>query len=532
MKINPNIRKWVLLSAIMAVAIFFRFYKLGSTPPGLYPDIAVNGMDAIHSIQNHHFNLFYLANNGREGLIMWLDALSMLIVGVKIIALKIPAAIIGVLTVLGVYLLSRKIFEKRSETIALFATFIIATSFWHTNFSRIGFRAIMVPFFILFSMYFLWKAFLEKRISMAIVSGLFFGLGFYTYISVRMAAPLYFCILAIWFLNLRNEKKKFVQICMASLISAFIVALPLIWYFITHPADFLGRAEQTSVLASSRPAEALLSSFISHLAMFNVYGDPNWRHNLPGQPELIWVVGVMFAFGVVIIVLNIIKSIKIREYSTELCSYSLLILWFIFLLLPGILSNEGIPHSLRTIGVIPPVMIIASVGGVSLYDWFKPQFNKYVLITTTILVLLLILVQNYVLYFIIWSNNSNVSSQYTKNFVDTGNLAASFDPQFYHRIIIVNANGVMEDNIPLPAQTAMFMIESWCSKNSRQRLPAIKDCAQPDYVMPKDISSIRNEKDTVIFLMNTNEDMFKTLSALFTNGIIATKNGAQYFEIP
>jgi len=81
---------------------FFRFYRLNSVPPGLYPDIAINGNDALLSLQTGEYKLFYPENNGREGLMMWLDAASMAIFGINVLALKIPAAIAGVLTVFGI----------------------------------------------------------------------------------------------------------------------------------------------------------------------------------------------------------------------------------------------------------------------------------------------------------------------------------------------------------------------------------------------------------------------------------------------
>ena len=53
---------------IVVVAAFFRLYDIRSIPPGLYPDEAMDGNNALEVIQTGHFQVFYVEDNGREGL--------------------------------------------------------------------------------------------------------------------------------------------------------------------------------------------------------------------------------------------------------------------------------------------------------------------------------------------------------------------------------------------------------------------------------------------------------------------------------
>ena len=131
-----------LLIFILAIAAFFRLWKLNEIPPGLYPDVAINGNEALESLKTGNFKLFYPENNGREGLMMWLIALSFSIFGVSIWSIKVVAAIIGIFTVLGLYLLNKELFNNPTiqqsnnpTIIALISSFFLAISFWHTNFS-------------------------------------------------------------------------------------------------------------------------------------------------------------------------------------------------------------------------------------------------------------------------------------------------------------------------------------------------------------------------------------------------------------
>ena len=139
---------------VVAIAIFFRFWQITSIPMGLYPDEAMNGVDALDSLKSGNFSVFYPNNNGREGMIIWLDALAIKAFGITPWALRVFPALAGVLAVLGLYFLLKELFEIR---IALAGSFFMATGFWAMLFSRIGFRAsLMIPF-ILFALYFFYS---------------------------------------------------------------------------------------------------------------------------------------------------------------------------------------------------------------------------------------------------------------------------------------------------------------------------------------------------------------------------------------
>lgn len=111
---NKKLVSVVFLLIILAIAAFFRLWQLDKIPPGLYPDVAMNGNDALDTLAANNFKLFYPENNGREGLFMWLIAFSFLIFGPSVWAIKIVAATFGILTVLGTYLLTKELFKKRA----------------------------------------------------------------------------------------------------------------------------------------------------------------------------------------------------------------------------------------------------------------------------------------------------------------------------------------------------------------------------------------------------------------------------------
>ena len=526
-----NKKALALLIFILFFAVFFRLWKLNEIPPGLYPDVAINGNEVLETLKTGNFKLFYPENNGREGLMMWFIALSFSIFGVSIWSIKIVAAIIGILTVLGFYLLTKELFQTtnyklQTTNLALLASFFLATSFWHTDFSRIGFRAILLPFVLVFSFYFLLKGFRQKRPLNIIISGIFFGLGFYTYISFRFAILMLPVVLIPYWLIYKRERlqKKFLLSTFYFLLSIFIVALPIGIYFIQNPQDFVGRATPISVFATENPIKELVKSLILHLGMFNFYGDANWRHNFSGSPMLPWPLGILFLIGLILSFKEIFKKSNYQNKNYQLLStYYFLLTTFFAMLLPGILTYEGIPHSLRVIGVIPVVYIFVAVGGLKVYQFFNQNTNKKkLLIIASILFLVAMGFSEFNKYFFDWGENKKVEGAFTQRFVEEGKFLNSL-PENIQKYVIVNESGapvLWPDGIPMPAQTIMFIENIKYGK------------IQSTYLLPEDLNQIKiDNKGMVILPMKYDQGLFNELSRKFPGGKIEEKEGFSIYKV-
>src|SRR3989344_6752902 len=93
---SPKTRRWVFLLILLA-AVFFRTYQLDSVPPGLYPDEAMNGNDALEALEGAPpaggFKVYYPNNNGREGLYNNLTAVAFKLFGADVVTLKLVAVL-------------------------------------------------------------------------------------------------------------------------------------------------------------------------------------------------------------------------------------------------------------------------------------------------------------------------------------------------------------------------------------------------------------------------------------------------------
>ncbi len=497
-----------LLVLIMIIAGFFRLYHITTTPPGLYPDEAMDGTNAQQAIQTGDYKVFYLENNGREGLFMNIQTLFLRFFAVnEPWVLRLPSAIFGILTVLGIYFLAREMFSVR---VGLLSAFLTAVNFWHINFSRISFRAIMAPFFAVWAFYLLLAAFRQLKkdndehrvgskilcglsfnaIAFTIVGGIIYGLGFYSYISYRITP-----LLLLLFIPFFAKEKEFWKVMGTFLIATFFVALPIGIYFLQHPADFMGRTTQVSVFSSASPLGSLAINTVKTLGMFNFAGDWNWRHNYSGSPELFWPVGFLFVVGIIVGIWKTFK-IKIQEMSEtwlvrQRFSFLFVFLFFFLAMLPVVISNEGIPHALRSILMIPPVMILCGIGGIAAYDWLKKYERGYWSRSTvaflTAFAAAFIISNAYQTYFIAWANNPNVQGAFAADYVALGRKLNSL-PVDIPKYVVVDTGGVLINGIPMPAQTVMFITNTFLTEGQKAK--------NIHYVLPDQEKTIPNGAET------------------------------------
>ncbi len=504
--------KFGILIFILIIAAFFRLHNLENLPPGLYPDEAMNGNNALEALATGEFKTFYPENNGREGLFINIQALFVNFLGNEPWVLRFPGALFGILTVLGIYFLTRELFREnpKGEIIALLAAFFLATSFWHINFSRVGFRAITAPFWLTWGLYFLLVSFRRAKegrwpVFCAATAGIVYGLGFHSYIAYRATPALIIAVAAIHWIKNRPARREIAAAFAVFSAFAVLAALPLLVYFLDHPGDFFGRTTQVSVFASPTPLKDLTWNAVKTAAMFNFVGDFNWRHNYAGRPALFWPVGAMFLIGVFLAVKAVIHEIKTMfgrngfnfehyplkffESKTNVSSASFTALvWLGAAALPVIVSNEGLPHALRAILMAPPAFILAAMAAGWLYQkevenvpkMFSPAAQKAI-ITGAWLIAFLLAAEVYTAYFLSWGSNPNTAGAFAKNYVEIGKELNAL-PKERPKYVIVEAGGVEVRGVPMPAQTVIFITDTFTPEKQKEK--------NVFYVLPKDKNKI------------------------------------------
>jgi hypothetical protein len=237
-----------------------------------------------------------------------------------------------------------------------------------------------------------------------------------------------------------------------------------------HPADFFGRTSQISVASSGSPLATVAANIVKTALMFNGRGDANWRHNLSGAPELWWPVGILFLFGVILSLFSLFKK-ESRDgnrgtgmdgFSNRESRFTILFLfaWLVIGSLPEILSNDGIPHALRSLLMVIPVTVFAAIGGVWTYDLVTKKWSGRWRNALLALLIAASVSAAYVMYFKVWAENSNVPGAFNADYVAIGNAVNAL-PTGVQKYVVVYAGGVTDYGIPTPAMPVMFVTHSF-----------------------------------------------------------------------
>lgn len=439
----------IALAIILLFAFFVRIYHIESIPAGLYPDEAANGVDALHAIETGDFGLFYPANFGREGLFINLQAVSIAFLGNTVTGLKLWSILFGTFAVLGIYFLGKELFHRRAA--GLIAAFMLATSYWAVNFSRIGFRAIMTTFLLSFSFYFFFRGLRTRALRDFLFSGLIFGLGLHTYIAFRVAPLILIILLPALLLSYESFLKRFWKHGLAFALGAFIAAAPMLYhFFVSHPEDFASRSSHISVLSPEVNHGdlwgTLAKTFSASLIKYNFFGDQNWRHNYPPYPILDPFVGTFFLAGFLYVIWQTVTLLgrRIREgdRDTRLVTNVFLLGAFFVMLMPEFLTNESLPHALRSIGTQMPVFLMAALPAFWLArKALRSQAGARVaFLSILVIALSLSAAFNLIKYFAFFGNSPQAAASFNENYTDMGRYLLTL-PDDIHKYVLVEEKG-------------------------------------------------------------------------------------------
>ena len=457
-------RRLLLLLLIVGVAAFLRFSQIGTLPPGLFPDEAMNGNDGLQSIETGHFRVFYPQNGGREGLFLNIQAGFVYLFGNEAWVLRLPSAIFGALTVLALYFLARKLF---SPAVGLLASFFLATSFWHIMFSRIGLRAVSSGFFLSWAAYLLLDGLDRAREGRAcrgrmIWAGAVYGLGFHTYIAYRVTPALILPVLVYYFIDARKTGwlaawREAVAVYAAA---AALVVAPLAIYFARNPEAFAHRSAEVSVLRAPRPFLEILINIRKIAQMIFFRGDYDWGHNIALRPEVFWPVALLFALGVAL------GCVALYRRERRWFAYAVALLWLVLAAVPAVLSIENMPNSLRAILMLPALCMLAAAGAEWICVALAARFRSRWLRVGGAAVLLALCYEPYHSYFAVWAANPQVGQAFNAAGAD---IAARINamPRTAAKNVVVVAPG-LGLGMPPAAQTVMFLTRSYTQRQQRE----------------------------------------------------------------
>ena len=359
----------VLLALALAVGPL-RFYRLSELPLGLHNDEGAHGINALQVLQGDHA-AFFPDNHGREGLIVYAIALSISFLGRTELAIRLPTALASAGSVFVLFWLGQVLFGRDEETgqatpwrgllVGGVGAGLLAVSLGQTIIGRTAMRGNFLPLLLSLCLALLWQGWRRRSWWQVVSAGFFAGLLPYTYIPARFV-PFLFFLFGLSFLSpfgpvtRERIRSELPWVAVFAGVTG-LVAAPIVIHFILQPEHFFSRSSQLLVFQTERSLGFPLSAFIvntwEHLLALGFRGDPVWQRNFPGRPMLTLWETFFFWLG------SIMAVWRWRRQP----AYRLLFLWFWILLLPAMLSTDNtVPNTLRMIGAVPAIYLLAAVG--------------------------------------------------------------------------------------------------------------------------------------------------------------------------
>jgi 4-amino-4-deoxy-L-arabinose transferase-like glycosyltransferase len=413
-------RKTLIISGIIILAVFLRFYKLGQVPPALNWDETAQGYNAYSLLKtgkDEHQKAFphrYLISFGdyKPPLYTYLTVPSISVFGVNAFAVRFISALAGVLTVYATFFLTEEILHKKDKAakiVPFLAAFLLAASPWHIQLSRAAYEANLATLLTTTGVLFLLKGLKKKKF--LFVSAFLFALSFYTFNTPRVFVPLLgLAFISVFHRSIWKHKKGFIP---AAVLFLLIVA-PLVPHLLSEEGRL--RFREVNIFADIRPLQQaherravdnnqwwsrilhnrrfvygrlFLKHYFDHFKTDYLFfkGDRNPRFSSQD-------VGQMYLISLPFLILGALHFFKERDKRI-----TFLFLWLLTAIIPAATARET-PHALRTEVILPTFQIITAYGIYQL--WQKLKNNKQIIQTATIglyLSFVFYFMHNYIIHF-------------------------------------------------------------------------------------------------------------------------------------
>ena len=425
-------RNKIVLFIIIFIAVFLRFFHLGTNPPSLTWDEVAWGYNAysIGIDGKDEFGRFlpydYLESFGdfKPPVYAYLTVLPVKIFGLNEFAVRFPSALFGTLTVLMTYFLTRRIFDIKSEyrisksetnskaqnkndkkvlnlvnsnfdivsnfgfsalNLPLIAASLLAISPWHIMLSRAAFEANVATFFLVAGVWLFLEAVQRKR-WLIILSVLCFVAAFNTFNTSRIVGPVLFIGLSIAFWKELFAMKK--SVIIAAILGLFLM-LPVLPFIFTPQASL--RFKEVNIFSNieiiirtnqeiANDGNTWWSKILHNRRL--AYGREYLNHYFDNlSPFFLFIqgdgnpkfstqsVGQLYVFELPFLIAGILFLIRKREKNWWIIPF-----WLLVGIIPAATARET-PHALRIETTLPMFQILVAYGIMNTFVLIKKYKN-------------------------------------------------------------------------------------------------------------------------------------------------------------
>lgn len=396
----------IILVLILSFALALRVWGIGSVPVSLFGDevdVGYHAYSIYKTGRDYSGNILPLHLKSLADYKTPLYAYSIIptiaIFGISPLGVRLPAALFGVLGIYFLYLLIIVIFKNKN--LALLSAFLLTVSPWHIHYSRWGFEGTLMLTLFSAGLYYFLKSLDNNK--WLVLSAVFFGFTPASYHSAKIFLPLILVTLfVIYFKRIRGYSRKY--LILSSIIFT-LITVPFV--FSTLFGGGTDRFQSTSIfqdltlegqIGAARLIDALRRDPKAEIGSKATFSD-QFFHNkitffgaelidnylqsfsseflfIKGDPELTHAPkggGEFYIFEAPFLILGLIfLFLRLEGRRTKF----LLVSWILAAPIPSILTNGGGHHASRLLFLLPPLVILISLG--IYYSYFLLGKYKYI----------------------------------------------------------------------------------------------------------------------------------------------------------
>ncbi|MHC4064274.1 MAG: ArnT family glycosyltransferase [Planctomycetota bacterium] len=427
-------KAWV--GAIVALAAALRLVGLDSVPPALSADEASNAYDGYCLLKTRcdrwgeSWPILLRAFGDadyRPALLAYLTVPFHAALGAPhiITAARLPSALCGVLTVLCLYLLARRLFDDRT---ALWAALLLALSPWHVVMSRLAHESALTPVIPVLILLLLERSgLLASRASeasgrravlrwpWALAAGVAVGLSPYSYASTKLFVPALLIGIAILYRRALGQHLRRGQSRRALLVmigAALVVAGPMLALTVTKWNKVNARAQSESLFHREPTLGAALSGTLrQYAAHFGpdwlfVTGHPYVDQSPRGWGQLNWYMLPLLTLGLVAMV----------RYRKDNRAYLVVLIWMLLYPIASATTEGGVNAARAACG-IAVFPLIGAIGAATLRDRWLRAPKARTIVGALAAVAVTVLGGRFALhYFTVYPRDPEVQARYQTEF--------------------------------------------------------------------------------------------------------------------
>ncbi len=411
-------KKTHLLIFILLLALILRFYHLSLVPPSPSLDEVSIGYNAYSILQTGadeygtKFPLLLRAyDDWRPALYVYTVIPFVAILGLNVLAVRLPSLIFSLLTVYLTYLLVKEIFlidsENKSKTwttsTPLLSSLLLAISPWHIYLSRLGHEVNLGLMLVVLGVYWFIKYVnCRKKNHFLTFSAIAFSLSFYSYQSQKIVIPVMLLFLGLIFYRrlLLDRKRLWLALAVGLLLTIPILTVSLTPQalirfrgtsaFSNNPAYLEGLQNLTTARTQNNilaqiyynrrmiTLRIFINNYLLHFSPKWLFlGDRQEAHKVP-------YLGLLYPWEGLLVLLGLLYLVRMKlSHNFKL----LLVIWLLTAPLAASITTQA-PHAMRASTFLPVWQILEAVGisyaVINLPSWGQ-KITSGILVLTTIL---------------------------------------------------------------------------------------------------------------------------------------------------